>query len=111
MAIDLTATEIMDGLKYIVNTIIIPYGVYLLKRLTNMEEKIVELDRKMDVKVVEIDRKIEGIDHTVRGPNGDNGMRSRLAKIETIVDNISGALVRLTGQAVRNVKGIDQGDK
>lgn len=83
--------RIFDLIKYVVNTLIIPYGVYLVKRMDRQDEKLIALDKKMTE-----------VNTTLVGQDGQNGLRSRFGGLERMVNELRVGFARHLGIEVRD---------
>lgn len=70
--------SIFQWLQWIVSAIIIPYGVYLVKRMDRQDEKLFNLDNKVTT-----------VNTTLIGQDGKNGLRSRFNNVEDRVNELA----------------------
>jgi hypothetical protein len=93
-------SAVSDGfevLKWVVNTLIIPYGVYLVKRMDKQDDKLNRLDKK-----------VETMNTTLVGQDGENGLRSRFKEVERLLTELRIGFSRHLGIEIRSVSRKDK---
>lgn len=79
--------QIPEAIKWVVTAIIVPFLGYLAKKIADIDAKIVSVETKVDT-----------ANTTLVGQDGKNGLRSRVIRMESKVENLGLAL------AARNIQ-------
>jgi len=98
-------SEIPEVIKWVITAIVIPFLGFLSSKITKIDDKMVDLDSKIQL----VDGKVDKVNTTLIGQDGKNGLRSRVVRMESRVENIALAIAS-RGIGVRVVGSSEEKD-
>lgn len=82
-------SEIPEAIKWIITAIVVPFLGFLSSKMSKIDDKIVSIETKVDT-----------ANTTLVGQDGKNGLRSRVIRMESKVENL-GLILAAKGIVVK----------